>query len=540
MATIIASANWDHNEMIQDIIMSIYYENYSRTTTKVSFDLYVKMYLGGTQSFWGYDAYYNATVKNQSTGERQIKPSSPPIVSGESIIKHIGRYEYEVGTSSGSIPVSVRIYSKTDTNDCGSGLTLSGSIAYSSTNTAPSAPTTITLSQSVYTENIPISWSGASDPEGQTLTYDVEVSKNNGSYTSVATGIPATSTSYNIGGQGEGDSEGTTYKFRVRSKDSMGYISSWKESGVVKKNTKPYNVSWVSIGESFSSTGTTVSWSAATDPDGQTISYKINIYKDDTLLTNVTTTSTSYSYTFPSDAKPKTKFSFGIITVDSMNYASSEVKSNYCTKIVPPPSPTILMPINNSTIYNTLPKIVIKINEDLNGEQQTLHVRWQNVEYYSTLHTDVFSKVYKFMKDDTLYFEPLVDGVIGKNTVIVWTDNGYYSSTPVSITINIAEPVLSYHEGNPIIPLYTEEIRDIVNTTLRAYGQDSKVVTTEAATNKIISLSDITKMRNVTQELFNILDQYNHKGSPRTISWTNRTKISYDDILDIFVKIVYF
>ena len=239
MATIIASANWDHNEMIQDIIMSIYYENYSRTTTKVSFDLYVKMYLGGTQSFWGYDAYYNATVKNQSTGERQIKQSSPPIVSGESIVKHIGRYEYEVGTSSGSIPVSVRIYSKTDTNPCGSGLTLSGSIAYSSTNTAPSAPTTITLSQSVYTGNIPISWSGASDPEGQTLTYDVEVSKNNGSYTSVATGITATSTSYSIGGQGEGDNPGTTYKFRVRAKDPLGYPSPWKESGSVKKNSTP-------------------------------------------------------------------------------------------------------------------------------------------------------------------------------------------------------------------------------------------------------------------------------------------------------------
>lgn len=81
---------------------------------------------------------------------------------------------------------------------------------------------------------IPLTWNQTVDPDGQSVTYDIFVSKDGGSYTSVASKQSANSYSYSI----SSDAKGTKYKFKIRAYDGMAY-SEEVESPLYRKDFKP-------------------------------------------------------------------------------------------------------------------------------------------------------------------------------------------------------------------------------------------------------------------------------------------------------------
>lgn len=92
-------------------------------------------------------------------------------------------------------------------------------------NTAPSAPSSITVPATVYSgQNINVSWPAATDPDGDTLAYVLERSYNSGAYTQVQssaalTFAEAVSASWN------------TLKYRVKAVDTYGNASGYTYSG---------------------------------------------------------------------------------------------------------------------------------------------------------------------------------------------------------------------------------------------------------------------------------------------------------------------
>lgn len=91
-------------------------------------------------------------------------------------------------------------------------------------NAAPSTPDGISVPESCYsTQNITVTWGASTDPDGDTITYVLERSVNNGSYTQATATAARTftetvSTSWN------------TIKYRVKARDTYGNESAYVTS----------------------------------------------------------------------------------------------------------------------------------------------------------------------------------------------------------------------------------------------------------------------------------------------------------------------
>ena len=140
-------------------------------------------------------------------------------------------------------------------------------------NTAPSTPSSINLPSTVKGgASCPVSWSAASDPDGNLEGYIVERSYDGGSSWAQIYQGASTSTSTTI-------PHGTsTVMFRVCAYDTDGERSGWRTSSnkTVLNNRAPAAPPAINVpvtpsgGESV-----TVTWSAASDPDGNLEGYRL-------------------------------------------------------------------------------------------------------------------------------------------------------------------------------------------------------------------------------------------------------------------------
>lgn len=149
-------------------------------------------------------------------------------------------------------------------------------------NAAPSTPDGISVPESCYsTQDITVTWGASSDPDGDAITYVLERSVNNGSYTKVAetaarTFTEVVSTSWN------------TIKYRVKARDTYGNESAYVTSSAVPViHNQPPVISGQNADLGTKSGDFSYKYTV-TDPDGDTVTVVEKV--DETTLRSYTPT----------------------------------------------------------------------------------------------------------------------------------------------------------------------------------------------------------------------------------------------------------
>lgn len=203
-------------------------------------------YLNGTATYW----WLRSPLTHYSDGAWRVSSD--------------GSYYYygDVTNSYGSRPAFTLPSSLSVSDD--------GSVV---TNQPPTAPTSLNIPSTIKGgQQFSISWSGASDPDGDLLGYYLQRKLDDGSWEQIYQGT-ATSTT-NVIPFGVADNA----QFRVQAYDPSGESSSWYSSSTVpvENNTAPSAPASITVplqvigGESL-----TVSWAASNDAEGNLAGYKL-------------------------------------------------------------------------------------------------------------------------------------------------------------------------------------------------------------------------------------------------------------------------
>lgn len=126
-------------------------------------------------------------------------------------------------------------------------------------------------------QSITINVTPATPTYGGTIQYTYQVQLSGGSWTTIATKTTATSQQYTI------PAGTTSFAARVVANDTWGFSSSTYTTGstlTVTNNLPPTAPGSISIGSVVGGQQCTITWTAATDPDGTVASYQLERQTD--------------------------------------------------------------------------------------------------------------------------------------------------------------------------------------------------------------------------------------------------------------------
>lgn len=265
--------------------------------------------------------------------------------------------------------------------------------------TACGAPTACSVSATLAEGSVTLSWSGAGNGAGNTITsYEIQFSESGdgstwGSWAALTT-VNTTATSGSVS-VSPSTTRGYYRRFQVRARGSAGssYYSAWKVStNSVRKNTLPAAPTSFAASPAIYEVNTiTLSWSgvaAGTSPIKQCVIQQCtstdgSAWAAYETLATVVTDATSGSYSATASGVAGTYTRYRISVTDTLGAVSSYAISGAVKKNSPPAVPIIDAPKAGSATYNPTPRFLIATGTEPDIQTQKVCVKigtadWQD------------------------------------------------------------------------------------------------------------------------------------------------------------------
>lgn len=259
------------------ITYTVTYSQTGRSGSSASYHFNFAVHLGSSGSTFGYTIGYHLTINGQ-TFSGLIKDNTS--WSGTTV-HNIG-VDVTPSCGAGGGTLSCSFYTDRPNNDGTAGQVNTGggyTVSVSAWNTAPywnSGACSVSPSGTIpeNTTSLTISWSGASDTEGGTLTYYLTRYYDSGDGNGwISQGVVATTTSTSYTDTIPSGNQGSKYYYTVYIKDNGGLTSNTISSNTVTKNVfTPSNIS-TSSSIGFSSTSIAFTLSGIGNTNGDTTFY---------------------------------------------------------------------------------------------------------------------------------------------------------------------------------------------------------------------------------------------------------------------------
>ncbi len=257
--------------------------------------------------------------------------------------------------------------------------------------TACGSPTACSVSVTLAEGNISLSWSGASDGAGNTITsYEVQYSDSAdniswGAWTALTT--VNTSATSSILSVSPSTTRGYYRHFRVRTRGAAGesFYSDWTvSSNTVRRNTLPTPpTSFTAAPAIYESTTVTLTWIGTIPGTSAIKQYVIqrSTSTDGTnwsayeALTIVVSSATAGTYTANASQIAGMYTRYRISVTDTLDAVSAYVVSGTVKKNSPPTAPVIVCPASGSSGYNAMPRFMITTGIEPDGQTQIVEVK---------------------------------------------------------------------------------------------------------------------------------------------------------------------
>lgn len=311
----------------------------------------------------------------------------------------------------------------------------------------------------------------------------------------------------------EGYERGTQFKVWGYAVDNFGSRSN--DSNVLEnifRNRKPNKIKSISPNsKTITEDSITISWDIPNDPDGQAVTYGIwaKVNDGDYSLLKVNLSEPRYKVNI-SPYDPGAEIIFKVVPNDGMVDGDETMSPRY-KKDFPP---SFIMPINNSTLYQTNPRIIAK---RIKGSGVYLHVSHDNISFNSNTNADRFRQAVKTLSNGvTMCFNPVLPA--GKKTTItIYSTHNGFESSRVSLDITINS--LSVDLDSSIKKSVNDSLISTINKIKQAYKLQNVSSTTIVIGETKIDKSHITQMTNALDVVRNSINEYD--SNKISTDWNN-------------------
>lgn len=356
--------------------------------------------------------------------------------------------------------------------------------------TACGAPTACSVSSTLAEGNVTLSWSGASNGAGNTISsYEIQYSEsadnaNWGSWTAL-TIVSTTATSGSIS-VSPSPIRGNYRRFQVRARGTAGadYYSEWKaSSNSVRKNTLPAApASFTATPAVYEANTITLAWSGAVPGTSAIQQYVIQhstsadeaTWSAYETLATITSSATSGSYETAASAVAGTFTRYRISVTDTLGAVSPYAVSNTVKKNSPPAAPAIAAPKAGSATYNATPRFLITTGIEPDGQAQKVCVKIGAADWRdSDMNPELFSQSGYLGENTPVVFKAEPQPPSGRTVAIRCMDEGISSLSPeVSRTITVLASPFEEIAANvtPVKAAHIQTLRAAVNTVRDYYG----------------------------------------------------------------------
>lgn len=264
---------------------------------------------------------------------------------------------------------------------------------------------------------------------------------------------------------------GEYFWFEIVAIDIFGYRSDTYITPKYKRNQIPSSPSKISLNQQKLNVYKTVPliWTNSNDPDGDTIKYKLEVKKGSNgyeIVSNSITTN-SYNHDITGYAEGlRLKYRVTPYDEHDINGDSVETTQNIVVN-TRPLGVNILYP--NNVIHNVQPRILFDVLNDVDGDDLTLTINVNGVNYTSSLNSSYFSKS---------IYRPITKGVfkgptlnIGNNIIKTKSHDGYQYSDEKTFTITINDsPLQDVSTGDIILNNHMKGLNTMIDNYYVAYG----------------------------------------------------------------------
>ncbi len=398
--------------------------------------------------------------------------------------------------------------------------------------TACGAPTACSVSATLAESNVTLSWSGASNGAGNTISsYEIQVSESTdgstwGNWTALTT-VTTTATSGSLS-VSPSSTRGNYRRFQVRTRGTAGidYYSAWKVSiNSVRKNTLPTAPSsFIATPAVYEINIITLSWSGAAAGTSAIQQYVLqrstssdgSNWSAYETLTTITSSTTSGSYEATASAVAGTYTRYRISVTDTLGAVSPYVVSGTVKKNSPPAMLIITAPRAGSATYNPTPRFLITTGVEPDGQTQKVCVKIGAADLQDSVNNAALFSQGGYLGDGvkTIFrnHASLPDGSI--TVTFRSMDNGIESTSPdVNRTFSVLPSPFEIITENEtkVKTEHIRAIRETVNTVRGYYGLTAASWSENIVTGKTAVKNwpyHILEIRTVLEGVISFINQF--------------------------------